>query len=58
MIVRYRKQFKKDYNLMMRRGLDISAPDWLLVYEYETLEDGEEQLVCIRTGSHADLFRK
>ena len=32
------------------------APDWLLIYLYETLDDGEQQLVCVRTGSHSDLF--
>jgi len=32
------------------------APNWLLVYEYEALDDGEQQLVCIRTGSHSDLL--
>ena len=92
MDVRYRKQFKKDYRLMLKRGADIGkldrviitlaipetldpshrnhslignyvgcqechiAPDWLLIYEYETLDSGQQQLVCIRTGSHADLF--
>jgi mRNA interferase YafQ len=31
-------------------------PDWLLIYGYETLEDGERQLLLVRTGSHSDLF--
>jgi len=32
------------------------APDWLLVYSYETLNDGEQQLLLVRTGSHSDLL--
>ena len=32
------------------------SPDWLLIYDYETLDDGEQQLLLVRTGSHADLF--
>jgi len=31
-------------------------PDWLLIYGYETLDDGEQQLLLVRTGSHAELF--
>jgi len=31
-------------------------PDWLLVYGYETLDDGETQLLLVRTGSHSELF--
>jgi mRNA interferase YafQ len=31
-------------------------PDWLLIYGYETLADGERQLLCVRTGDHAELF--
>ena len=31
-------------------------PDWLLIYDYEALDDGELQLLLVRTGSHADLF--
>ena len=31
-------------------------PDWLLIYGYETLDGGEQQLLLVRTGSHADLF--
>ena len=31
-------------------------PDWLLVYGYETLDDQEQQLLLVRTGSHSDLF--
>jgi mRNA interferase YafQ len=30
-------------------------PDWLLVYSYETV-DGDEQLLLVRTGSHADIL--
>ena len=92
MNVRYRSQFKRDYRLMMKRGLKIIklddvilrlaipeeldekhrnhplagefegcqechvAPDWLLVYFYETLDDGVKQLVCVRTGAHSDFF--
>jgi mRNA interferase YafQ len=32
-------------------------PDWLLIYGYETLSDGEQQLLLVRTGLHSDLFR-
>jgi len=32
------------------------SPDWLLIYDYETRDDGEQQLLLVRTGSHADLF--
>lgn len=28
-------------------------PDWLLIYEM-----GDEELILIRTGTHADLFKK
>ena len=31
-------------------------PDWLLIYDYETLDGGERQLLLVRTGSHADLL--
>jgi mRNA interferase YafQ len=31
-------------------------PDWLLIYNYETLDDGEQQLLLVRTGSHTELF--
>ena len=31
-------------------------PDWLLIYGYETLDNGERQLLLVRTGSHSDLF--
>lgn len=31
-------------------------PDWLLIYGYETVENDEEQLLLVRTGTHADLF--
>jgi len=32
------------------------APDWLLIYDYEILDDVERQLLLVRTGSHSDLF--
>jgi mRNA interferase YafQ len=32
--------------------------DWLLIYDYETLDGGEQQLLCVRTGTHSDLFEK
>ena len=92
MNVRWRNRFKKDYKLMMKRGKDIAAldyvieelavpnslpekyqdhtlkgeyegyrdchiePDWILIYGYETLDDGERQLLLVRTGSHSDLL--
>ncbi len=28
------------------------APDWLLIYEME-----DDELILVRTGTHADLFR-
>jgi mRNA interferase YafQ len=31
-------------------------PDWLLIYDYESLDDEEQQLLLVRTGSHAELF--
>ena len=31
-------------------------PDWILIYGYETLDDGERQLLLVRTGSHSDLL--
>ena len=31
-------------------------PDFLLIYGYETLDDNEQQLLLVRTGSHSDLF--
>jgi len=35
-------------------------PDWLLIYDYETIENDEgikeQQLLLIRTGSHSDLL--
>ena len=34
------------------------SPDWLLIYGYETLDDGEQQLLLVRTGSHSDLLKK
>jgi mRNA-degrading endonuclease YafQ of YafQ-DinJ toxin-antitoxin module len=45
MNVRWRSQFKKDYKLMMKQGKDIA-----------TLDDGERQLLLVRTGSHSDLL--
>ena len=32
------------------------SPDWLLIYGYETLDDEEQQLLLVRTGSHSELF--
>jgi mRNA interferase YafQ len=31
-------------------------PDWILIYGYETLDDGERQLLLVRTGSHSDIL--
>ena len=31
-------------------------PDWLLIYGYETLDEEQQQLLLVRTGSHSDLF--
>jgi mRNA interferase YafQ len=31
-------------------------PNWLLIYGYETHDDGEKQLLLVRTGSHSDLL--
>ena len=31
-------------------------PGWLLIYDYETLDDSERQLLLVRTGSHSDLL--
>ena len=31
-------------------------PDWILIYGYETLDNGERQLLLVRTGSHSDIF--
>ena len=31
------------------------TPDWLLIYGYEILDNGERQLLLVRTGSHSDL---
>jgi len=31
-------------------------PDWILIYGYETLDDGERQLLLVRTGAHSDIF--
>jgi mRNA interferase YafQ len=30
--------------------------DWLLIYGYKVVDDGEVILVLVRTGSHADLL--
>ena len=50
-------QFKKDYKLAKRRGLDIREchiqPDWLLVYRYD---NDVLVLTLSRTGTHSDLF--
>ena len=32
------------------------TPNWLLIYDYETLDNGESQLLLVRTGSHSDLL--
>ena len=47
-------QFKKDYKLAMKRGLDISLY-WLLIYK---LEDNVLILNLARTGTHSNLFNK
>lgn len=47
-------QFKKDYKLAMKRGLDISLY-WLLIYK---LEDNVLILTLARTGIHSNLFNK
>ncbi len=31
-------------------------PDWILIYGYETMENGEQQLLLVRTGSHSDIL--
>ena len=31
-------------------------PDWILIYGYETFDDGERQLLLVRTGSHSDIL--
>lgn len=31
-------------------------PDWILIYGYETLDNGKQQLLLVRTGSHSDLM--
>jgi len=33
-------------------------PDWVFIYGYETLDDGEQQLLCVRTGSHSEILDK
>ena len=47
-------QFKKDYKLAMKLGLDISLY-WLLIYK---LEDNVLILTLARTGTHSNLFNK
>lgn len=47
-------QFKKDYKLAMKRGLDISLY-WLRIYK---LEDNVLILTLARTGTHSNLFNK
>lgn len=47
-------QFKKDYKLAMKRGIDISLY-WLLIYK---LEDNVLILTLARTGTHSNLFNK
>lgn len=47
-------QFKKDYKLAMKRGLDISLY-WLLIYK---LEDNVLILTLARTGTQSNLFNK
>jgi len=47
-------QFKKDYKLAMKRGLDISLY-WLLIYK---LEDNVLILTLARTRTHSNLFNK
>ena len=47
-------QFKKDYKLAMKRGLDISLY-WLLIYK---LEDNVLILTLAHTGTHSNLFNK
>jgi mRNA interferase YafQ len=32
------------------------GPDWILIYGYEILENNEQQLLLVRTGSHSDLL--
>ena len=46
-------QLKGDYKGYRECHIE---PDWLLIDGYETLEDGERQLLLVRTGSHSDLF--
>lgn len=52
--VKLTSQFKKDYKLAMKRGLDISLY-WLLIYK---LEDNVLILTLARTGTHSNLFNK
>ena len=52
--VKSTSQFKKDYKLAMKRGLDISLY-WLLIYK---LEDNVLILTLARTGTHSNLFNK
>ena len=63
-------QFKKDYKLAMKRGLNKDhaltgnwtghrechiQPDWLLIY---LIESDVLVLTLARTGTHSDLFGK
>ena len=51
---RYRDHFLKgDYDGYKECHIE---PDWLLIYGYETIDGGEQQLLLVRTGSHTDLF--
>ena len=60
--VRISNQFKKQYKLCIKRGLDVEllnkamchiSPDWLLVWEQN---DTELTLLFLETGTHSDLF--
>ena len=49
-------QFRKDRKRALKRGWDVAhlhvEPDFLLIWYYA---EGDE-IVFVRTGSHADLF--
>ena len=51
---KYRDHFLKE-NYAGYKECHIE-PDWLLIYGYEILDDEEQQLLLVRTGSHSDLF--
>jgi len=52
--VKYRDHYLKgDYANYKECHIE---PDWLLIYGYETLDDDEQQLLLVRTGSHSDLI--